>query len=1015
MSEKILRALMQLFAIVANSERLTENARKIVENFLKQQLSQSSIKVYLDVFDDFLSASQGKGGEEKMRKRISVNSVKVLKICTDINQELNQRQKYIVLVRLIEFIHASGENVSEQEWEFVTTVSGIFNIPDQDFKDCLALAGKKIALTDSASFLLISNKSEPVYKNVHHRLEDINGTVAILFIRHAGISFLKSNSDEELTLNGQVISNNTVQVLTQGSVLRGPRLEPVYYSDIAHEFLQGQHDSQISFESKNLEYRFKNGAVGLHNLNFTAKSGELIGVMGGSGAGKSTLLNVLNGNLDPSSGEVLVNNLSIHRDKSKLEGVIGFIPQDDLLMEDLTVFQNLFYNTKLAFGNLDDESIKKKVEALLESLGLAETSQLKVGNSLDKTISGGQRKRLNIALELIREPAVLFVDEPTSGLSSRDSENVMDLLKQLANSGKLIFVVIHQPSSDIFKLFDKLLLLDTGGYAIYYGNPVDSLTYFRKMVDHVNAEAGECVTCGNINPEQLFTIIEAKVLDEFGNPVNIRKISAEEWNKLYLKNLAADAVEKLSSGEVKSEIKKPSAIKQWMVFIKRDVLSKLSNRQYLLINLLEAPLLAGALSFLIRYHREGGAYIFRENQNIPAYLFICVIVSLFLGMSVSAEEIFRDRKILKRESFLNLSRAAYLFSKIGVMFFLSALQTFFFALIGNSILGIHNMTLDYWLVLFTASCFANLVGLNISSAFNSAVTIYILIPILIIPQILLSGIIVKFEKLNPSISTHTTVPFFGEVMASRWAFEALAVNQFKNNEYERHFFEYDKQMSRSVFKKDFLIPELIKRTDFAIFSLTQPEKRSKFPSNVKLISNELRSEAKNNPAHTFSRIDQVNTSSFNEQLGKDIKSYLGEINKYYNDIYNLNAEKKERIIERGGRNGNTDWKKLKDNYQNENLEDLLKNAAEQVQIEEVDHTIVQRFQPVFMEGAADSFIQAAFFSSRKNVFGNYFETYWVNIAVIWSMTIIAIIALYFDWLKKLVNAGQYLKWRRSSK
>src|SRR6188768_1914460 len=130
MSEKILKALMQLFAIVANAERLTAQSRHIVEMFLRQQLNREGTETYLRVFDEFLNVQRGSGNLDKVRKRASVNSVKVLRICTDINQELNQRQKYVVLVRLIEFIHSSDEAVTEQEWEFLTMVSGIFNIPE---------------------------------------------------------------------------------------------------------------------------------------------------------------------------------------------------------------------------------------------------------------------------------------------------------------------------------------------------------------------------------------------------------------------------------------------------------------------------------------------------------------------------------------------------------------------------------------------------------------------------------------------------------------------------------------------------------------------------------------------------------------------------------------------------------------------------------------------------------------------------------------------------------------------
>ena len=151
---------------------------------------------------------------------------------------------------------------------------------------------------------------------------------------------------------------------------------------------------------------------------------------------------------------------------------------------------------------------------MLVNLGLTEIRNLRVGSPLQKTISGGQRKRLNIGLELLREPTVLFVDEPTSGLSSRDSENIMDLLKELSLRGKMIFVVIHQPSSDIFKMFDTLIIMDSGGFQIYYGNPVEAVVYFRDMINAANKNQGACPECGNINPEQIFSIIETKVVND---------------------------------------------------------------------------------------------------------------------------------------------------------------------------------------------------------------------------------------------------------------------------------------------------------------------------------------------------------------------------------------------------------------------------------------------------------------------------------------------------------------------
>jgi ABC-type multidrug transport system, ATPase component len=183
----------------------------------------------------------------------------------------------------------------------------------------------------------------------------------------------------------------------------------------------------------------------------------------------------------PSSGSLTINGVDIYKNRDKIKGLMGYVSQDDVLIEDLTVYENLYYNAKLCFSNYSPFRLRLKVLKVLRSLGLYAIRNMRVGSPVNKKISGGQRKRLNIGLELIREPSILFLDEPTSGLSSHDSENIVDLLKELTIKGKLIYVVIHQPSSDIFKMFDQLLILDTGGYLIYNGNPIESLNYLNRL------------------------------------------------------------------------------------------------------------------------------------------------------------------------------------------------------------------------------------------------------------------------------------------------------------------------------------------------------------------------------------------------------------------------------------------------------------------------------------------------------------------------------------------------------
>ncbi len=1018
MSERILRALMQMFAIIAKVDGINNTGRLIVQSFLKQQLNLEQVDTYLKIFDDYLEAHQhASKRKEGAAKRTSLNSVKVLKICTQINQELEQQQKVIVLIRLLEFIYSSNE-ISQQEYEFVNTVAETFNIPHEEFLLLKSFIEDDATVVPDSPHLLVINDKEGGYKNTskHIYCETLQEDVRIAQISSVAMYALRIYGKIELQLNGQGISRERIHIFTPGSSIRSSKVKPIYYSDVISRFLSDELQARITFEVRSLEFRFRSGHLGLRDINMNEESGKLIGIMGGSGAGKSTLLNVLNGNEKPSSGEVCINGKNIHTQGDTLEGVIGHVSQDDLLIEELTVYENLFYNAKLCFGNLDDDEISRRCNELLADLGLSETRNLKVGSPLEKTISGGQRKRLNISLELIREPSVLFVDEPTSGLSSRDSENIMDLLKELALKGKLIFVVIHQPSSDIYKMFDKLMILDVGGYPIYYGNPVDAVSYFKRLVNHVNADESECSYCGNVNPEQIFNIIESKVLDEYGNLTYKRKVSPATWNKHYKDLIETHIHSEKQHTEIPASIfKLPNVFRQFGVFITRDVKSKLTNTQYLLINFLEAPLLAFILAYLVRYfnvdEENSKGYIFKYNENIPAYMFMAVVVALFIGLTVSAEEIIRDRKIRKRESFLNLSKGSYLWSKIVIMFILSAIQTLTFTLVGNSILGIKDMFSDYWMILFTTSCFANILGLNISSAFNSAVTIYILIPFLIIPQLLLAGVVVKFDKLNPALAAAGSVPFAGEIMASRWAFEALAVNQFKDNEYEKHFYREDKRISIATYKKDYWMQKLLNKVAKIDNSMKEGVRTTELAADIKLLHNELQKEEK------YSRkkclvLPQVNVENYNEQVAAGIRNYLtGKLKNHYINV-DIAARRKhnELTVKMIKDLGNEGLVQLKDEYENESLTQMVKNTNDLSgeRSLEKDGRLIQQIDPIFQDPMESNLGRAHFFAPRKKLFGIYYPTLIFNLSIIWLMSFVLMITLYFDVFKKLLDGAAAL-------
>jgi energy-coupling factor transporter ATP-binding protein EcfA2 len=634
-------------------------------------------------------------------------------------------------------------------------------------------------------------------------------------------------------------------------------------------------------------------------------------------------------------------------------------------------------------------------------------------------ISGGQRKRVNIGLELIREPSELFVDEPTSGLSSVDSEMVMNLLKEQVYKGKLVIVNIHQPSSNLYKMFDRMIFLDKGGYQIYYGNPTEAVVYFKTRSNHANAREDQCKCCGNVDPDQVLQIIEAKIVNEHGKLSRTRKVSPKEWFNYFKSNGGKPVTEESPSKEELpgNYYNIPGILTQLKIFFLRDIYSKLTNKQYVLLSLLEAPFLAVILGYFTKYFSgttdNPASYVFRNNENLPAFLFMSVIVFLFLGLIISSEEIIKDRKILERESFLNLSRFSYLNSKILILFAISAIQTISYVLIGNLIFEIRGMTFSYWLILFTTSCAANVMGLNISSGLNSVITIYILVPFLIIPQLLLSGVIVKFDKLHKSMTKNEFVPVIADLTVSRWAYEALVIDQFKNNRYHRQFFEIDKEISNFQYLDGYLVPALETRLDEAIRYMGQGSEAERVAENLELVRNHLDQLSSEINAVQSSHLSWRDAATLDEQMAGATKTYLADLRTY------LQKEKRERSMERNMREqqlitelgGIQQFTEFRDSYENSKLNDILLNRLTTENFVEQNGLLVRKFRPVY-KTPNSRFGRAHLYASEKWIGNLSIDTMWFNILVIWLSTLLLYLTLYYDLIRKVLTYFENLKLRR---
>jgi ABC-type multidrug transport system ATPase subunit len=1025
MNEVVLNALLQLFAIIANVSRdgVSFKARKIVKAYLSQHLNEKLATKYMKIFDQYLEVHHPEVFDKhyKTPEQKPTPHSKVVQIGEEINRNLLGREKFIVFLRLVEFIN-EDDVMTKTELDFIKATAETFNIKPSSHDNTRIFVKDSLSpKIEKEKLLIIDDRTEPRVKGAKHIYRpDLKGCFSVLRYETSDTFVLRYKGKSNLYLNGQYLHPGRIEVMEQGSILTGKNIAPIYFSDISRAFHHPGSEPRIQFHAENIEFKFKNSNKGIQRFSFSKESGNLVGIMGGSGVGKSTLLGILSGKIPLQQGRITINGFDIHKDHHKIEGLVGYVPQDDLLIEELTVFQNLYFNAQLCLQNLAKTEILRRVNQIMIDLELDDIKDLKVGSPVKKLISGGQRKRLNIALELIREPGILFVDEPTSGLSSMDSEKVMYLLKEQALKARLVVANIHQPSSDIFKLFDRILILDKGGYTIYKGNPIDALVYFKSLSNYVDAEVGQCVSCGNVNPEEILQIVESREVDEFGRVTTDRRISPEEWYETYIDKIESKEYIRRSRGILpKIDFKIPNAFTQFRIFSTRNVLSKLANHQYMLVNFLEAPLLAVIIGYFTKFIDEKSpvGYTLFENMNLPAYLFMSIVVALFMGLMVSAEEIISDRKIQIRESFLHLSRLSYLHSKIFVLFGISAIQTLSFVLVGNAILEIKGMTLTYWLLLFTTSCLANMIGLNLSAGLNSVVTIYIIIPFFLVPQLLFSGVIVKFDQLHNLFRHPVYTPVIGDMMTSRWAYEALAVHQFKDNLYYRHFFDYDQQRQNASYNR-----ELVQRLESLLYKsyleIQRDSENEQTVQNLKLIENELNQIVFQENLDPVDYLDQINltgVTAMEEDLFEATRSYLGRLQLYFQNkelealalrdsVYEALVRKygsKERLVE------------LKNDYTNERLEHIVTNKDQVPYMYQYNTRMIRKKDPIFMKPTS-SFGRAHFYAPEKRLGHHSFDTFWFNLVLIWISTFSFYMTLVFDVLRKLVDRVENIRLRKQT-
>ncbi len=542
---------------------------------------------------------------------------------------------------------------------------------------------------------------------------------------------------------------------------------------------------------EDIYHRFKQeGNVAIDGVSFCLQQGSMMAIMGPSGSGKTTLLKILLGEIIPERARIKIDGIDFLSNYAFFQKHIGYVPQDDLLFANLTVYENLYYNLRLRLPRIKDkEEIRSRIFNLLKNVGLFDQRFMIVGDVMHKKLSGGQRRRLNIALELISNPMIIILDEPTSGLSSKDSENIAQFLNELKEQGKIIICTIHQPNATIFKQFDKIMLMDKGGCEVYFGSTQDVFNYFDTELAVVLETSTALATKKKLSmPEYLFDIIELS--DHYQQ----RLFPPAYWKQKYrdyrfrmaldIENQHQDSRQDVSDQKSASE----SGLKLFsslFLLVHRTFVNKLRSKVNLFMTLAVSPILAFFTAIILRSAPESETYSFYDNANFLLFSFISIIIFIFIGLANSVDDILSEKRIIQREKKMNISTGAMLNSKYIVLFFMTLLQCTLYYIVSASILGIKGSALPLMTGLILSGVIGYKIGLLSSSVIHDRSAVINILPLIIIPQIMFSGAVIRFSDMNPAIRIGKSheIPEFCQLIPSRWLYEGMVLAQYH---YNRH-------------------------------------------------------------------------------------------------------------------------------------------------------------------------------------------------------------------------------------
>ncbi len=756
------------------------------------------------------------------------------------------------------------------------------------------------------------------------------------------------------------------------------------YYDLKRRYLKNKFGEKLSLNVKDLSYAYSPGK-GISKFDMEVEGGTFLGIMGKEGTGKSTILKLLSGEIISSHGEVTINGYSLKKELYHLKGMIGYVPEEDLLYDELTVFENLNNAARLYLGKLDEAALSFRVNQLLKDIDLIGIKNKVVGKVRDKNLQPGQRRLLNIAMELIREPQILIVDNAISPLSVVDSAKVIEVLSNYSFQGHIVITSITLTDNSSIRLFDNILIIDEGGFPVFYGKLNDAWNTFLDIFQSKNTGLIQLEPTSIVQYiSQPFYSDEGEVIDRYKSPNELYSIyrERESSNKsqLYERKVLPENI-----------LSTPPLHRQYLIFNLRNFKMKIARSRELLYTVLLSPFLALVFSFFMR----GGnaqTYRFSENPYIPKFFFISFLLSIFMGLVFSVNEIYREKNIIHKEAYLNISFFSYINSKITYLFIIILIQSFFFVSISHVVLQIKGMMLMHWMIFFSCQAFGMLLGLILSGSYRSIENLYMrAIPLVLLFQILFGGGFINFDSF-PVNKKNT--PVIADLAVTRWAYEAMLVHQYRENKYIKPLYLFNRNIVMGKTYSYHVIPVLRNRINYCIqYPVSVQDSMDLY---CKSIRNTLVHIANRFDVFPYENIDRITPDNFNDELVGDLKDYLEYIDLYFYALYDQTLiDKEEYMMSVSDSLGKNYLNTIKSTYLNNYIESEVTQREKNQEVKFVGAILVMVSDPIYQYPLSD-YGRGQFFVPEKKINGQLIDTVEFDISVIWLMNLFLYILLVFD-------------------